>query len=188
MKTSKELDYYLNLVYEVQVFKFNAEYMLVMPDLGLVEYHDDLNTAYDLIEKQKKKYLETMIRLHKESLIVLPRSHQPETRRIRQEIVSLFSFGVKVIVIALLVAGIASSLSNSVINVASNKVISNLNGIILKFEKLSDERIKQEAENLRHTLARVRPLFNVMSEFLNSLSEPPSVIKPGTSDSDNAKQ
>ena len=60
-KNNKDLEYYKKLQYEVITKKRKNRFEVIIPELAIIEEDESLEKAYEKLELEKEKYLQTMI-------------------------------------------------------------------------------------------------------------------------------
>lgn len=201
MDREKDVGYYKNMEYEVVLRKKRDNFVLVVPELCIVEKDKDLGKAYEKLETKKEQYFSEMIEDDFEVYI-----RKPEKTIISEQFRdklkhNLALFGIKFLLI-LIICFIGVSVVENRINYFEDKVadrfLTMTNKIIEKatrpreialaglavgdrLKNMSEERKSELRLKLRDTVRELKPFVYEMSLLFESAEGKKSLKEPGTS-------
>ncbi len=104
----KDLKYFKNLNYHIEVIKKNGKFILYIPELSLFEEDETFERAYDKLESEKEKYFLKMIDMEAQDEIVEPA--YLGRKAIKKILHSLIPFFIKLLATSAIVVAILASI------------------------------------------------------------------------------
>ncbi len=149
MDQQKDLEYYMNLNYEVIIKMKNERYYLIVEELSIIVEGDTLNEAYEKIHKEKEQYFKKAIESDALHLVKEPQYLVKKEKLFRD----LPQFFAKVLIITVIFAFMANVVVGSIIGKLS-----------FNMGELATNSINQIALNSLKQLRILNHRFNTTSE------------------------
>jgi len=156
MDREKDIGYYKDMEYEVVLRKKRGNFVLVVPDLCIVEKDEDLGKAYEKLESKKEEYFIEMIEDGFEEYI-----RKPEKTIISKQFRDKFGhnlalFGIKSLLV-LIICFIG-------VSIVGNKVNNFENNVADRFLTLKDEIISKAPREIALKSLAIGDRLKNMSE------------------------
>ncbi|PIS09191.1 hypothetical protein COT75_02940 [Candidatus Beckwithbacteria bacterium CG10_big_fil_rev_8_21_14_0_10_34_10] len=174
MNKKKNLNYFMNLDYNLILKKTKDKYYLFMPELSLMVENKSLDGAYKDLEREKEKYFKNIIKLKAEDTV-----RKPVGLTVRKKLFNeLTLFFVKFLII--LFAFLLVFLSTLPLIIRSlgqlpNKVTEVVTSLSDRLEAMPDEN----KEKLRLKLKQMAKELKPMTDELKILWEDEEELKQG---------
>lgn len=166
MGKKNELSYYTQLNYDVIIRNHDNLFYLVIPELSLVVESEELNNAYEKLEKEKKQFFADMISAKSEDAI-----NEPRSKVIKKNFFSeLPIFCIKIMIIFFVCTSLLGVLfigtlpfANSIVTGIPRKAVISVHAITTKVNaKLtnltSDQKLKMRMQ-FRKFLLEAKPFI-----------------------------
>ena len=177
MDKQKDLDYYMNMNYDVVIKKKNERYYLIIEELSIIVDGDTLNEAYEKLYKEKEKYFKKAIESDALHFVKEPQHYVKREKLFRD----LPQFFVKVLIIAVIFAFMSNIVIGSIIGKLSfniGELVSNsINQIALnslkqlrilnnRFTTTSERRKEEIRLRLRQKVRQIKPFVDELRVLL----------------------
>jgi hypothetical protein len=197
MKTSRDIDYYLNLDYNMILKNFNGLFYLYIPELSLFGEGEKLKEAYLDIHKKKEKFFLNIIRLDAHNTVVEPKAVIPRnsifSNCVAYSLKAFVTFVTYTVLLAVIFVGllpIFDSVVSKVLKEVPAKVRTYLPTISTKIQdkldNISEERKEEEIKKIRSIVQNLTPFvneFKVLFRDINVTSTPCEKYPKNTTES-----
>ena len=149
-----DLEYLLKQQYYVILTKKDSIFYLHIPELSLIVEGNNLNEAYERLEREKKEYFRKAIKINAQNEIEPPASLQV---KIKKNLLNTFGpFFIKLSVV-FVACFILLSLAATIAKFASNEIRGIPYVIIGKINSMSEKDMVKEKLLIRETVKKVKP-------------------------------
>lgn len=155
---SKNIDYYMRLSYVAQILQKNDRYYLYIPELHLIAEGDDLNSANQDLEREKRELFEKYFDLGRARSIPLPTDM--DHRRHLTSVMQVFALKtiIVTVVAVIILVGLRASMDSALRELKQNIRSSYQDSIDrLVNLQLTPEREAEYHEKIRAIVKKLKP-------------------------------
>ena len=173
MNEKKDIEYYMNLPYNTVLKKLDDKYYFFIPDLQIISKGNTVNEAYEMLEKDKGSYFNSIIKLNEHDIVKIPKSLASQTEGLFAGIAPFF---IKTILIIVLLFAVLGTVIPFTFRTASDFAVNNfslylkkaankcevlletrIQNHVQKYSNLSDKEKEIIKENIRVYIENIKP-------------------------------
>jgi len=171
MKSRNELEpQHSHLQYRVILTRLGADFVVRIPELGLIAKDPDMHQAYLRLESMRMDYLKKMIECGYEDEIILPRQHKKKASRFFWRQLPALFFLSLVIFIGSMCFYLAQQKLTAVKNEVRAKVLRLPSRLCSNLDSLQPEQIDKYGKTLLNFLDRARPTTRKLCAYFSAVN------------------
>ena len=175
--------------YGVFVKHDGNNFTLLIPELGIINNHQDLNEGYKELRSAEEEYLQNLKDFGAQGFLPeskYPKWNTPQTQKLNINTSGLMLFTAKVAIIIMLFLGLGSVSAVVLGNIASkgfsrliNKVQASqpLNTILTNMETISPKTVEKHAQQVRRIGNKIQPVISELKLVWKSNTSPKAMFQ-----------
>ncbi|MCK9614367.1 MAG: hypothetical protein M0R48_02550 [Candidatus Omnitrophica bacterium] len=187
MDKEVDLEHFKNFKYDVVIKKRGKKFVLVIPELGIIEEDDNLEKAYQRVEAGKEKHFQKIIQFDLQDEIVEPKKVIAEKLDSKKIFITNIAIFVTKVIIILFIATLAVNfISDRIGNITSVSISQFVNekakSCYNRLHDIPDEKIEKTKLQVRNAIKKFKPILNEFKVLLHDdAQQNAAAVSPGNS-------